>query len=165
MEAERERVTDSAISPHLQECDCKVLSQVLHQLRQLLQDRGLTLSSLPDLSPLCQLLCQLVDDKSSRLQKLRSVWSGSTPSTSSSASASSGNKLDLSSSVFPALTTLITYPSHLDRGAQVRACSLEHVHMYMCTFLPVHVMPVKNTSVLRPPLFRLCPYSVHYFFI
>lgn len=96
---------------HLQECDFKVLSQVLRQLNHVLQDRCLTLSSLPDLSPLCQLLCQLLDDRSLRVQKLRSVCSGQ--------HGTSGGKLDLASAVFPVLTTLTTYPSHLDRGAQV----------------------------------------------
>lgn len=90
----------------LQECALDVLSQVLHQLNQLLQDRGLTLSSLPDLSPLCQLLCQLVDEKSPCLQKLRY-------------STNKQSKFDLSSAVFTVLTTLITYTSHLDRAAQV----------------------------------------------
>ena len=90
---------------HLQECDFNVLSQVLHQLNHLLQDRCLTLSSLPDLSPLCQLLCHLLEDKSSRVQKLRS--------------ASVQQSKDLASAVFPVLTTLTTYPSHLDRVAQV----------------------------------------------
>ena len=90
----------------LQECDCKVLSQVLQQLNNLLQDRCLTLSSLPDLSPLCQLLCHLLDDRA-RLQKLRNI-------------SGQQSKLDIASAVYPVLTTLITYPSHLDRAAQVR---------------------------------------------
>ena len=92
--------------PNLQEYALGVLSQVLQLITLLLRDRILTLSSLPDLSPLCQRLCQLVDEKSPRLLRLRR-------------SAADRAKLDLSSAVFPVLTTLISYPSHLDRAAQV----------------------------------------------
>ena len=93
-------------APMMQEVEFDVLSKVLEQLRKLLQDRALTLSSMPDLSPLCHLLCSLTEEKSPRLQKLRSA-------------ANPRAKLDPSAMVYPALTVLTTYPSHLDRSAQV----------------------------------------------
>lgn len=127
----------------LQECEREVLVPVLQNLEGLLQDRTLTLSAMTDLSSLCQLLCRLISRPP--------PTPGSTPSASSSGPAPSSStpstlqqqlqqplKLrqpvagsgvgDVSSFVYPVLATLASYPTHLDRKAQVhvKCC------VYMC---------------------------------
>ena len=125
----------------LQECEREVLVPVLQSLEGLLQDRTLTLSAMTDLSSLCQLLCRLTSRPSPTPGSASSSL-GSTPSVSSSGPTPSGStpstlqqqlqqplKLrqpvagsgfgDVSSFVYPVLATLASYPTHLDRKAQV----------------------------------------------
>ncbi len=117
----------------MQEIEFDVLSQVLEQLKQLLQDRALTLSSIPDLSPLCQLLSGLADEKSPRLQKLRN-------------STKPRSKLDPSSLVYPVLTILTSYPGHLDRAAQV-SVNFTLCHNTYVQWTPSNLDPWNVTSL------------------
>lgn len=85
----------------MQDVEWEAVFQLLHYLRGTLQCRTLTLSAMPDLSPLPPLLSSLIS--TTRL-------------------ALFGNRLsvaDVGASVFPLLALLATYPSHLDRRAQV----------------------------------------------
>lgn len=86
---------------YMQDVEWEAVFQLLHYLRGTLQCRTLTLSAMPDLSPLPPLLSSL---------------------TSTIRLALFGNRLsvaDVGASVFPLLALLATYPSHLDRRAQV----------------------------------------------
>ena len=115
----------------LQECETDVLIFVLQSIEGLLQDRTLTLSAMSDLSPLCQLLYRLT----SRAPAPASSSSGPTPVSAPSSSTTLQQQLqqplkqrqsavtcpwpDVSVYVYPVLATLASYPTHLDRKAQV----------------------------------------------
>ena len=112
------------------ECEREVLVLVLQNLEHVLQDRTLTLSAMSDLSPLCQLLCRLT----SRIPPPATV-SSPTPGPASSSSSLQQHlqqplkmrpqggvamSADVSPLVYRVLATLASYPTHLDRKAQVR---------------------------------------------
>ena len=120
----------------LQERERDVLVLVLQNIEGLLQDRTLTLSAMSDLSPLCQLLCRLT----SRAPAPASS-SGSTPGSAPSSSTLQQQLQqplkqrhsvtspwpDVSAYVYPVLAMLASYPTHLDRKAQVAT----YIHVYL----------------------------------
>ena len=79
--------------------------QLLHLLEDLLQDRSLTLSGMPDLSCMVPLLCTLAEYQPKRVRLFNTK----------------PGRAEVASSVFPVLAKLCTYPSHLDRRAQVKS--------------------------------------------
>lgn len=94
-----------------QDVECEAVFQLLHILRGTLQCRTLTLSAMPDLSPLLLPLCSLAECHSARLELFNTK----------------PNAAEMASSVYPLLAILATYPSHLDRRAQVSPASCSEV--------------------------------------
>ena len=104
-----------------------MLVLVLQNLEGILQDRTLTLSAMFDLSSLCQLLCHLTS-RVAPPSGSSGLSSGPAPSSSSLQQQlqqplrkGSSPWSDVSSFVYPVLAVLASYPTHLDRKAQVRA--------------------------------------------
>ena len=104
-----------------------MLAGLLHQLQGLLQDRTLTLAGMPDLSSLCQQLCVMVSQPgASRPASVSHVPRAPQaeeqgPHITQLYNLSS--KADLAACTYPVLANLCSYPSHLDRKAQVSPCA------------------------------------------
>ena len=77
---------------------------MLRDLVPLLQDRHLTLSAQPDLSMLTTHLCDLTVDHTHQLRPPTVSWF----------------RTDVPLHVYPVLSVLATYPTHMDRSAQER---------------------------------------------
>ena len=85
----------------MQDVEWEAVFQLVHLLGNPLQCRTLTLSAMADLSPLPRLLSSLMNP--GRLDLFNT----------------SPNVAEVGASVYPLLALLATYPSHLDRRAQV----------------------------------------------
>ena len=91
----------------MQDVEWEAVLQLLCLLRDVLQCRILTLSAMPDLSPLLPPLCSLAESHSSRMDSFNCK----------------PNASEVASSVYPLLAMLATYSAHLDRKAQVGVCA------------------------------------------
>ena len=107
----------------MQDVEWEAVFQLLRLLRDVLHCRTLTLSAMPDLSPLLPPLCSLAEGHSSRMELFNCK----------------PNASDVASSVYPLLATLATYPGHLDRRAQVCVCVCARTCVRACVCVCVCV--------------------------
>uniref|UniRef100_A0A1X7VTP7 Rap-GAP domain-containing protein n=1 Tax=Amphimedon queenslandica TaxID=400682 RepID=A0A1X7VTP7_AMPQE len=144
------KIFSAILSCLAKEREWAVLVEVLVGLNNVLQDRKLTVSSLPNLSVLCRHVCHIADNHLKWVQeRLKNV-----PTRHPA-------EEELIGYLYPVLSSLCTYGSHLDRMAQNSLiCCLEKGVVSSSSLLCIRALTIA-TLEMQPTMTRLLPKVLH----